>query len=42
LLGAIVLDESLTVWIAVGGVFILTAGVIATLARGARVVEPDV
>lgn len=42
-LGAAVLDEPLTVWIAVGGVFILTAGVIATLARGGtRIVEPDV
>jgi drug/metabolite transporter (DMT)-like permease len=43
LLGALVLEEPLTVWIAIGGVFILTAGVIATLARGpTRVVEPDV
>lgn len=43
ILGALVLDESLTVWIAVGGAFILTAGVIATLARGeVRTIEPDV
>lgn len=43
LLGAVVLDEPLTAWIAIGGLFILTAGVIATLAHGAtRVVEPDV
>lgn len=42
ILGAVVLDEAVTVWIAVGGVFILTAGAIATLARGERIVEPDV
>jgi drug/metabolite transporter (DMT)-like permease len=42
LLGAIVLDEPLTLWIALGGAFILTGGVIATLARGERVLEPDV
>lgn len=41
-LGAFVLDEPLTVWIVAGGVLILTAGVIATLARGERAVEPDV
>lgn len=42
LLGALVLDEPLTVWIAIGGALILTGGVVATLTRGERVIEPDI
>jgi drug/metabolite transporter (DMT)-like permease len=42
LLGAAFLDEPLTLGILVGGVLILVAAVLATLARGERVVEPDV
>jgi drug/metabolite transporter (DMT)-like permease len=41
-LGAAFLDEPLTVGIVAGGVLILTAAVLATLARGDRIVEPDV
>jgi len=40
-LAALFLDEPLTASVAVGGALILVAGVIATLARGERVVEPD-
>lgn len=42
MLGAVFLDEPLTVGIVMGGTLILVAAVLATLARGARVVEPDV
>ncbi|HEX6844333.1 MAG TPA: DMT family transporter [Actinomycetota bacterium] len=42
LLGAVFLDEPLTLGIVVGGALILAAAVLATLARGDRVVEPDV
>lgn len=42
ILGALRLDEALTVGIVVGGALILTGGVLATLARGEHVVEPDV
>jgi drug/metabolite transporter (DMT)-like permease len=41
ILAALLLDEPLTVAIVVGGVLILSAAVIATLARGQRAVEPD-
>jgi drug/metabolite transporter (DMT)-like permease len=41
-LGAVFLDEPLTAGIVVGGVLILAAAVMATLARGERAVEPDV
>jgi drug/metabolite transporter (DMT)-like permease len=40
-LGALVLDERLTFWIGAGGVLILAAGVVATLTRAGRVIEPD-
>lgn len=40
-LAAVFLSEPITVSVAVGGVLILVAGVIATLVRGERVVEPD-
>lgn len=40
-LGAVFLDEPLTVGIVVGGALILAAAVLATLARGDRVLEPD-
>ena len=40
-LAAVLLDEPLTVATVVGGTLILSAAVIATLARGRRVVEPD-
>lgn len=42
MLGAVFLDEPLTIGIVVGGALILVAAVLATLARGERVVEPDV
>jgi drug/metabolite transporter (DMT)-like permease len=42
LLGAVWLDEALTATVAAGGILILTAAVLATLARGERLVEPDV
>jgi len=41
-LAALLLDEPLTAATVVGGVLILSAAVIATLARGQRAVEPDV
>jgi drug/metabolite transporter (DMT)-like permease len=41
LLAAVFLNEPLTVSVALGGALILVGGVIATLARGERVVEPD-
>jgi drug/metabolite transporter (DMT)-like permease len=41
LLAAAFLDEPLTPSVVLGGVLILIAAVIATLARGERVVEPD-
>jgi len=40
-LAAIFLNEPVTVSVAAGGVLILVGGVIATLARGDRIVEPD-
>ena len=40
-LAAVFLSEPITVSVAVGGALILVAGVIATLVRGERVVEPD-
>jgi len=40
-LAAAFLDEPITISVAVGGVLILVGGVIATLVRGERVVEPD-
>ena len=40
-LAALLLDEPLTVATVAGGTLILSAAVIATLARGRRVVEPD-
>jgi drug/metabolite transporter (DMT)-like permease len=40
-LAAAFLDEPITISLAVGGVLILVGGVIATLVRGERVVEPD-
>lgn len=42
LLGAVWLDEALTATVAAGGILILTAAVLATLARGERLIEPDV
>jgi drug/metabolite transporter (DMT)-like permease len=42
LLAALLLDEPLTISIVVGGTLILSAAVVATLARGRRAVEPDV
>ena len=42
LLGAVWLDEALTATVVAGGILILTAAVLATLARGERLVEPDV
>jgi drug/metabolite transporter (DMT)-like permease len=42
ILGALRLGEPLTAGIVVGGALILTGGVLATLARGDHVVEPDV
>jgi drug/metabolite transporter (DMT)-like permease len=41
ILAAVFLAEPVSAPVAVGGVLILAAGVIATLARGERVVEPD-
>jgi drug/metabolite transporter (DMT)-like permease len=41
LLAALFLGEPITPSIAVGGVLILVAGILATLVRGERVVEPD-
>ena len=40
-LAAAFLAESITTSVAVGGALILVGGVIATVARGERVVEPD-
>ena len=40
-LAALLLNEPLTVATVVGGALILSAAVIATLARGQRTVEPD-
>jgi drug/metabolite transporter (DMT)-like permease len=40
-LAAVFLDEPISTSTAVGGGLILAAAVVATLARGARVVEPD-
>jgi drug/metabolite transporter (DMT)-like permease len=40
-LAALFLDEPISTSTAVGGALILAAAVVATLARGARVVEPD-
>lgn len=42
LLASVWLDEALTATVVAGGVLILTAAVLATLARGERLVEPDV
>jgi drug/metabolite transporter (DMT)-like permease len=41
LLAAAFLEEPVSVSLAIGGVLILVGGVIATLARGERIVEPD-
>jgi drug/metabolite transporter (DMT)-like permease len=41
LLAALFLGEPITASIAAGGVLILVAGILATLVRGERVVEPD-
>jgi len=41
LLAALFLGEPITASIAVGGVLILVAGILATVVRGERVVEPD-
>jgi drug/metabolite transporter (DMT)-like permease len=41
-LAAVFLAEPITTTTAIGGGLILVAAVVATLARGARVVEPDV
>jgi drug/metabolite transporter (DMT)-like permease len=40
-LAAIFLDEPVSASLAIGGGLILVGGVIATLARGERIVEPD-
>jgi drug/metabolite transporter (DMT)-like permease len=40
-LAAIFLDEPVSASLALGGALILVGGVIATLARGERIVEPD-
>jgi drug/metabolite transporter (DMT)-like permease len=40
-LAAIFLDEPVSASLAIGGALILVGGVIATLARGERIVEPD-
>jgi drug/metabolite transporter (DMT)-like permease len=40
-LAAVFLNEPITISVAVGGILILIGGVIATLVRGERVVEPD-
>jgi drug/metabolite transporter (DMT)-like permease len=40
-LAAVFLDEPISTSTAIGGGLILAAAVVATLARGARVVEPD-
>jgi drug/metabolite transporter (DMT)-like permease len=40
-LAAIFLDEPVSASLAIGGALILVGGVIATLARGQRIVEPD-
>jgi len=42
LLAAVFLEEPITTSTAIGGGLIIAAAVVATLARGARVVEPDV